>query len=64
MRHAVAVNVSGSRGDGPSYPGGAEEAIANGVYGSWTPSAAEVTRLQEIFPSGVCDYSQPDVGRP
>ena len=41
-----------------------EAAIAGGVYGSWTPSAAEIARLKEIFPSGVCDYGQPDVGRP
>ena len=41
-----------------------DDAIAGGVYGSWTPSAAETARLKEIFPSGVCDYSQPDVGRP
>jgi hypothetical protein len=41
-----------------------DNAIANGVYGSWAPSAAEVARLKEIFPTGVCDYSQPDVGRP
>ena len=41
-----------------------EDAISNGVYGSWTPSASEVARLKEIFPTGVCDYSQPDVGKP
>jgi hypothetical protein len=41
-----------------------EDAISKGVYGSWTPSAAEVARLKEIFPTGVCDYSQPDAGRP
>ena len=41
-----------------------DEAIANGLYGSWTPSAAEVARLKQIFPTGVCDYTQPDVGRP
>jgi hypothetical protein len=41
-----------------------DDAIAGGVYGSWTPTAAETARLKEIFPSGVCDYSQPDVGRP
>ena len=35
-------------------------AIANGLYGSWTPSAAELARLNAIFPTGVCDYSQPD----
>ena len=38
-----------------------EDAIASGVYGSWTPSAAEVARLKQIFPTGVCDYS---AGRP
>jgi hypothetical protein len=41
-----------------------DDAIAKGLYGSWTPSAAEVTQLKQIFPTGVCDYSQPDVGRP
>jgi hypothetical protein len=41
-----------------------EDAIANGLYGSWTPSPAEVARLKQIFPTGVCDYSRPDVGRP
>jgi hypothetical protein len=41
-----------------------EEAISKGVYGSWTPSESEVARLKEIFPTGVCDYSQGDVGRP
>ena len=39
-------------------------AIADGTYGSWTPSAGETARLQQIFPTGVCDYSKPDVGRP
>ena len=39
-------------------------AIADGTYGSWTPSAAETARLQQIFPTGVCDYSKPDAGKP
>jgi hypothetical protein len=39
-------------------------AIADGTYGSWTPSAAETARLQQIFPTGVCDYSKPDAARP
>jgi hypothetical protein len=39
-------------------------AIAKGLYAPWLPGADDVARLQEIFPSGVCDYSQPDVGRP
>ena len=41
-----------------------DAAIAAGVYGSWVPSPAERDRLLQIFPSGVCDWSKPDVGRP
>jgi hypothetical protein len=41
-----------------------ERAISRGLYAPWTPSGDDVARLQQIFPSGVCDYSQPDVGRP
>ena len=40
------------------------KAIDRGVYGSWQPSTAERARLAQIFPSGVCDYRRPDVGRP
>ena len=40
------------------------DAIGRGLYGSWVPSAAELARLQQIFPTGVCDYTKPDVGRP
>jgi hypothetical protein len=40
------------------------KAIARGLYGSWTPSAAERARLEAIFPTGVCDYTKDDVGRP
>ena len=39
-------------------------AIARGLYGDWQPTAAERARLEQIFPSGVCDYARPDVGRP
>ena len=39
-------------------------AVVDGTYGSWQPSSTEVVRLQQIFPTGVCDYSKPDVGRP
>ena len=41
-----------------------DEAISAGDYGAWTPSIAERARLLEIFPDGVCDWSQSDVGRP
>jgi Tannase-like family of unknown function (DUF6351) len=40
------------------------DAIARGLYGSWTPSPSEQARLEQIFPTGVCDYSLPDAGRP
>jgi len=40
------------------------EAIADGTYGSWGPSPEEQRRLEAIFPTGVCDYSLPDAGRP
>jgi Tannase-like family of unknown function (DUF6351) len=39
-------------------------AISKGLYAPWTPSAEDVTRLEQIFPTGVCDYAKPDVGRP
>jgi hypothetical protein len=40
------------------------EAIARGLYGSWTPTADERARLEQIFPTGVCDYTKDDLGRP
>jgi hypothetical protein len=39
-------------------------ALTDGTYAPWIPDAAEAARLAEIFPTGVCDYSKPDVGRP
>ena len=39
-------------------------ALADGTYAPWVPSATDVTRLEQIFPTGVCDYAKPDVGRP
>ena len=41
-----------------------DRAIARGLYGSWTPSADEVARLKQIFPTGVCDYTKGDAGKP
>jgi hypothetical protein len=40
------------------------DAIANGDYGVWQPTTDEQARLEQIFPDGVCDFSQPDVGLP
>ena len=39
-------------------------ALSDGTYGSWSPSPEQVARLEAIHPNGVCDYSQPDQGRP
>jgi hypothetical protein len=39
-------------------------AIADGAYGAWTPTLAEQSQLEQIFPDGVCDYSLPDAGLP
>ena len=39
-------------------------ALADGTYGSWEPNPTQIARLEAIHPDGVCDYSQPDQGRP
>jgi hypothetical protein len=39
-------------------------ALTDGTYGPWIPSATDAARLAQVFPTGVCDYSKPDVGRP
>lgn len=39
-------------------------ALTDGTYGSWTPDSEQLARLEAMFPDGVCDYSQPDQGRP
>lgn len=41
-----------------------EQAVADGTYAPWAPSADQVATLKKIFPSGVCDYRQPDQARP
>jgi hypothetical protein len=41
-----------------------EMAVPHELYGDWLPTADEQTRLEQIFPDGVCDFSQPDVGLP
>ncbi len=41
-----------------------QTAIDKGLYGVWTPTPAEVAALETIFPDGVCDFDQPDVGLP
>jgi hypothetical protein len=39
-------------------------AVATGMYGDWQPDRAELQRLREIFPQGVCDYSRAGLGQP
>jgi hypothetical protein len=39
-------------------------AVADGTYAPWVPTTAEIAQLEQIFPSGVCDYSRPDQARP
>ncbi|WP_417512609.1 DUF6351 family protein [Marinobacter sp.] len=39
-------------------------ALNDDTYGTVLFTEDEITRLGEIFPDGVCDYSQPDQGRP
>lgn len=41
-----------------------DRAISGGVYGPWEPTAAEIDRLNQIFPDGVCGWRFGDVGRP
>ncbi len=40
------------------------QAIERGLYGSWVPSAEEKQRLEQIFPTGVCDSRKGDAAKP
>ena len=40
------------------------QAMADGDYGEWVPSAEQQTMLEKINPTGVCDYSKRSVGYP
>jgi hypothetical protein len=40
------------------------QAVASGLYGVWAPTSEQVAQLEAIFPTGVCDYTQPDAGLP
>ena len=41
-----------------------DEAIDAGVYEGISLTEQNIERLKEIFPDGVCDYTQGDAGRP
>jgi hypothetical protein len=40
------------------------QALTDGTYGTVSFADSEIDQLNAIFPQGVCDYSQPDAGRP
>jgi hypothetical protein len=65
--HATSRTIAGAPFDEEHYKcklRPVDAAIARGLYGSWEPSDAEVARLKEIFPTGVCDFTKRDEGRP
>jgi hypothetical protein len=65
--HSTSRIVAGGPIRGGVYKCGLQsvgKAIARGLYGSWKPNAAERSRLEAIFPTGVCDYAKDDAGRP
>jgi hypothetical protein len=65
--HSTSRIVAGGPIRGGVYKCGLQsvsKAIARRLYGSWKPSADERARLEAIFPTGVCDYTKPDQGRP
>ena len=39
-------------------------ALRSGLYGSWTPTPEERARLEQTFPTGVCDFTKPDTAKP
>ena len=39
-----------------------EQAVADGTYARWMPNAREIAMLKQIFPEGVCDYTQAGPG--
>lgn len=41
-----------------------DTALSDGTYTNWVPDAAQISRLQAVFPDGVCDYAADDAGRP
>ncbi|MEO6989195.1 MAG: DUF6351 family protein [Aquihabitans sp.] len=40
------------------------QAIADGDYGQWDPTADEQALLEKVHPNGVCDYTKRSVGYP
>jgi hypothetical protein len=58
--HGTSRTVAGGPFEGDVYQCRRQSvgaAVARGVYGSWRPDAAQRRRLEQIFPTGVCDYT-------
>jgi uncharacterized tannase-like protein DUF6351 len=65
--HGTARTIAGGPFDEEHYKCALQPvraAIAHGLFEWWHPTRAQVDRLTQIFPTGVCDYTKPDVGRP
>jgi hypothetical protein len=65
--HGTSRTVAGGPCEGDVYACAlqpVDRAIARGVYDDWRPDAVGRARLRQIFPSGVCDYTKGDAGRP
>ena len=65
--HGTSRTVAGGPFEGDVYACAlqpVDEAIARGLYGGWQPTAADRSRLGQIFPGGVCDYTKGDAARP
>jgi hypothetical protein len=65
--HQTSRTVAGGPFEGDVYACArqpVDTAIARGVYGGWQPTADQIARLEQIFPTGVCDYAKGDAGRP
>ena len=41
-----------------------KRAVSKKLYGAWKPSSTELARLEQIFPTGVCDYTKRDRALP
>jgi hypothetical protein len=65
--HGTSRTVAGGPLEGDVYACALQpvgDAIEHGLYGAWEPTAAEKQRLEQIFPTGVCDYTKGDAARP
>ncbi len=65
--HQTARIVAGAPLEGDMYRcalKAVDQAVTDGTFSPWMPSADQISRLKLVFPSGVCDYSRPDQAKP